>query len=272
MIAFPNAKINLGLHIVAKRPDGFHNIETIFYPIPINDALEFVPSHQTSLHTTGIEIDAPMEQNLVYKAYKLLEIAFKLPPVSIHLHKSIPSGAGLGGGSADAAFMLRMLNEYFELKQSNIQLQEFARKLGSDCAFFIDNIPTFAYGKGDQFSPLSLNLRDYYLVLVKPPIHVSTAQAYAGVKPQTSATSLSEQIRQSPETWRGKLINDFEGGIFVQYPEIQAIKTQLYDMGATYAAMSGSGSSVFGLFAQAPILPASLFVKDHFVWAGSLNL
>lgn len=252
MITFPNAKINLGLNIVEKRPDGYHNLETVFYPVPVEDALEVNILNESTqkfrLHQAGLEITGKAENNLVVKAYKLLDERFNLPPVDIHLFKHIPSGAGLGGGSSDAAYMLKLLNEKFNLKLSDENLEEYAARLGADCAFFIRNAPTYAEGIGNIFSPISLSLKGYQIVLVKPDIFVSTRDAFAQIKPHRQEIPLKEVIKQPIEEWKERMVNDFEESVFPQFPAIKEIKEKLYEAGAIYAAMTGSGSSVFGLF------------------------
>lgn len=265
MITFPNAKINLGLHIIEKRPDGYHNLETIFYPIPLEDALEVTilndSTRKFSLHQSGMEITGAPETNLVVKAYKLLDDKFHLPSIEIYLYKTIPSGAGLGGGSADAAFMLKLLNDKFKLNLSNETLEEYAAMLGADCAFFINNAPTFAEGIGNRFSPISLSLKGYQLVLIKPDIFVSTREAFAHIRPHRPEYSLKEAINRPVSEWKSYLINDFEESVFPQHPAIGKIKEDLYREGALYASMSGSGSSVFGLFHPSALLPELIYEK-----------
>lgn len=275
MITFPNAKINLGLNITAKRPDGYHNLETVFYPVPIEDALEIHVQHNSTdkkfaLHQAGMEITGNAEDNLVVKAYLLLDKEFNLPPVDIHLYKHIPSGAGLGGGSSDAAFMLKLLNERFELKLTNEKLEEYAATLGADCAFFIKNTPTYAEGIGNIFSPLSLSLKGYQILLVKPDIFVSTREAFSLVRPHKPEYSLKEIITHPISEWKEQMVNDFETSVFPQYPVIGEIKEELYKNGAIYAAMSGSGSSVFGLFAPDITIPNINFGERSFVFKGKL--
>lgn len=252
MITFPNAKINLGLNIIEKRPDGYHNLETVFYPVPVEDALEVNILNESTqkfrLHQAGLEIAGEAENNLVVKAYKLLDERFNLPPIDIHLFKHIPSGAGLGGGSSDAAYMLKLLNEKFNLELSDENLEEYAAKLGADCAFFIRNAPTYAEGIGNIFSPISLSLKGYQIVLVKPDIFVSTRDAFAQIKSHRQEIPLKEVIKQPIEEWKERMVNDFEESVFPQFPAIKEIKEKLYEAGAIYAAMTGSGSSVFGLF------------------------
>ncbi len=254
MIAFSNGKINLGLHVINKRDDGFHNLETIFYPIPLNDSLELIVkgnnrNEGVDFHSYGLPIDGSIDDNLIVKAYHLLAKDFSLKKADFYLLKNIPMGAGLGGGSSNAAFALKMLNEYFLLNLTNTQLEKYAAVLGSDCAFFIKNEPSFAKGRGEVLEPIAINLKGYYLVLVKPNIHVSTAQAFANVfKRGESNVSLKKLIKQPVESWKGLIENDFEKTVFVHYPTIALIKEQLYANGAVYASMSGSGASVFGLF------------------------
>ena len=251
MICFPNAKINLGLHVLSKRADGYHNIETVFYPVhQLYDALEIVPvtKGMTTFSQTGIPIDGNVEDNLIMKAYHLLKQDYDLPEVAIYLQKHIPLGAGLGGGSSDAAFMIKLLNDFAGLKLTVEQMEMYAGQIGADCPFFIQNIPVFAEGIGSVFSPVSISLQAYHLMVVKPSVSVSTKEAYARMKPQQPALPLKEIIRLPINEWKNLLINDFELGVFALYPEIEEIKQKLYAEGALYASMSGSGSAVFGIF------------------------
>lgn len=257
MITFPNVKINLGLNIVEKRPDGYHNLETIFYPINLQDALEVTRRENNdkeyTLHISGSPLEGEPEDNLVVKAYKLLKKDYPgLLPVDIHMYKHIPAGAGLGGGSSDAACMIKLLNDKFSLGLSTERMEEYAVKLGADCAFFIRNKPVFATGIGNLFEPVELSLKGYHIILIKPDIFVSTRDAFAEIKPVRPAVSLKEIVKQPMETWKNSMKNDFEDSVFKKFPEIAAIKDELYDLGAVYAAMSGSGSSVYGIF-KAPI-------------------
>ena len=257
MITFPNAKINLGLNIIEKRPDGYHNLETIFYPINLQDALEVTRRENNdkeyTLHISGAPLEGEPEDNLVVKAYKLLKKDYPgLLPVDIHMYKHIPAGAGLGGGSSDAACMIKLLNDKFSLGLSTERMEEYAVKLGADCAFFIRNKPVFATGIGNLFEPVELSLKRYHIILIKPDIFVSTRDAFAEIKPVRPAVSLKEIVKQPMETWKNSMKNDFEDSVFKKFPEIAAIKDELYDLGAVYAAMSGSGSSVYGIF-KAPI-------------------
>lgn len=269
MLCFPNAKINLGLNIVRKRPDGYHDIETIFYPIPVKDALEIVPAERFSFSQTGIPVDAPIEKNLVVKALNLLKSRYEVPELEVHLLKAIPFGAGLGGGSADAAFMLKLLNDHCGLHLPEDDLEELAASIGADCPFFIRNKPVFASGTGNIFEPVDLSLSGYHLCLVKPDVAVSTPEAYSMVTPVIPALSLKEIIRKPVEAWRELMINDFEESVFPKHPVIAGIKETLYEKGAIYASMSGSGSSVFGLFKEKTDLK-ELF-DGCFVWEGELK-
>lgn len=269
MVVFPHCKINLGLQVISKREDGYHNIETCFYPVPWTDILEIIPSQEFLFTSSGLIIPGKEEENLCIKAYRLLQTHFDLDPVKIHLHKVLPTGAGLGGGSSDAAFALRLLNAVFDLKLTVIQLREFAAQLGSDCSFFIDDKPMLGSGRGERLTDLSLNLKGLYMVLVKPDIHVSTAEAYAGVRPHTPPHTIAEILSLPVAAWREQLINDFEISVFEKYPKIATIKNELYNHGAIYASMSGSGSSVFGIF----LAPTDLThqFKGMQYWADYLN-
>lgn len=262
MITFPCAKINLGLNIVSKRPDGYHNLETVFYPIPLTDALEikymdekFPSESPCDLKITGNDIDCNEEDNLVIKAYQLLAADFQLPRVHAHLVKRIPTQAGLGGGSSDAAYMIRLLDERFRLNIGIPEMERYAAKLGADCAFFITADPSYAEGIGDVLMPADVpgaGLGGYYLAVVKPSVAVSTRDAYAAIVPKTPAKCCRDIVRQPIETWKDELVNDFEAPIFAMHPELAVIKQSLYDAGAVYAAMSGSGSALFGIFREQP--------------------
>lgn len=294
MITFPNAKINIGLNIIEKRTDGFHNIESVFYPVQWRDVLEIIVNERETVNpmqnsselpipnsieftSSGLEIPGSTDSNLIIKAYKLLEPIIiqkqetrdkEQANIKIHLHKVIPMGAGLGGGSADGAFALKMLNEIFELELSNEDLKNHARKLGSDCAFFIENRPVFCYQKGDQFEDFSLDLSNKYIVLVNPSVHISTAEAYSGVTPQIPQISLKEALQQPIKDWREIVKNDFEEKLLIKYPIIAQVKQKLYDSGASYASMTGSGSTVYGIFEQ------EVNLSDQFgnfaTWSGVL--
>ena len=262
MIVFPCAKINLGLNIVSKREDGYHNLETVFYPIPLYDALEikymdekFPSQVACDLKVTGNAVECDEQNNLVVKAYNLLAEDYKLPRVHAHLYKHIPSQAGLGGGSSDAAFMIRLLDERFRLNIGNPEMEKYAARLGADCAFFIVAEPAYAEGIGDELMPVDGpkgNLNGYYLAIVKPDIAVSTKEAYAAITPTATSKSCREIVRQPIETWKEELVNDFEAPIFKLNPEQAEIKEKLYQQGAKYAAMSGSGSALFGIFETEP--------------------
>lgn len=269
MVSFPHCKINLGLHVVEKRKDGFHNIETCFYPVPRTDILEVIKSTQFEFTTSGLPIAGLPEQNLCVKAYHFLANEFKLGSVKIHLHKILPLGAGVGGGSADAAFMLRSLNSLFKLNLSQAVLKSYAVELGSDCAFFLQDQSMLAEGKGEILSEAPVSLKGKYLVLVKPDVHVATADAYAGVIPTKPIHSLQDVLQRPIESWRDKLVNDFEPSVFKKFQIIAELKKQLYDNGALYASMSGSGASVFGIF-DAPVNLQSKF-GDVDYWAGTLG-
>ena len=255
MICFPNAKINLGLNIIEKRADGFHTIETVFYPVAWCDALEIIEntsyqagSGKISFSMSGLEVAGNPEDNLICKAYHLLDKEGQLPPLTVHLHKVIPMGAGLGGGSSDAAFFIQAVNKKCALQLSVSEQMEVARKLGSDCAFFLANEPVYASERGDVFTPISIDLSPYQIYVVYPAIHCNTALAYKGITPAPSVKNIREVLKQPIHTWRDELKNDFEKNGFIQYPEIEQVKHTLYAQGALYAAMSGSGSAVFGIF------------------------
>lgn len=273
MITFPNAKINLGLNITEKRPDGYHNLETVFYPVPIEDALEVVPLKDTEnefeLHVLGTPIAGNSEDNLVIKAYRLLKERFSLPPVDIYLQKQIPSGAGMGGGSADGSFMLKLLNEQFSLELTDEELEVYAARLGADCPFFIKNQPTFATGTGNIFQPINITLKGLYILVVKPEIFVSTRDAFSLITPAYPVKNIVDIIQSPLEEWKDSLVNDFEKSVFVQHPEIGDIKKKLYETGALYASMSGSGSALFGLF-NAPVSHPELLFSNCFIWQGKL--
>jgi 4-diphosphocytidyl-2-C-methyl-D-erythritol kinase len=269
MIDFPNGKINIGLSVTEKRADGFHNLETVFYPVKIHDILEIIiaPDGIFSFASTGITLAGKPESNLVFKAWQMLKEDYHMPPVQIHLYKVIPPGAGLGGGSSDAAFTIRMLNKLFDLRLNLERMQDYAKKLGSDCAFFIDNKTALATGRGDQFEPFELNLADRYIVIVKPDIHISTPDAYSWIKPVKKEKPLHELIKNPMKEWKNLVINDFETEVFKCYPEIQIIRDELYRMGSIYASLTGSGSAVYGIFNHPVQIGTNL--QTHFVWASS---
>lgn len=266
MIAFPNCKINLGLHVTGKRSDGFHDLQTIFYPVPLTDALEIIKSNdgEVSLSTSGIPVDVSDEQNICVIAYRLLQSNFpELTGLKMHLHKVIPTGAGLGGGSADGAFALQLLNKVFQLQLTTEQLSVYALQLGSDCPFFMLNKPALASGRGEQLQPVPVDISAYYLMIVHPGIHVSTAWAFSQLRPQLPSQGLTDIIKEPVENWRDLLTNHFEEVVFAKHPQIRFVKEKMYASGAIYASMSGSGSAVFGLFNTSPSIsfPAQYFVK-----------
>jgi len=273
MIVFPNAKINLGLNITEKRPDGYHNLETVFYPVHIEDALEVVPlknsDKEFELQVFGTPIAGNPEDNLVVKAYRLLKERFNLPAISIYLQKHIPSGAGMGGGSADGAFMLKLLNDKFSLGLSLEELEAIASQLGADCPFFIKNEPIFATGTGNVFSPINISLKGLYILIIKPAVFVSTRDAFSLITPDYPEKRITDIIQQPVEEWKNSLVNDFEKSVFAQYPEIGNAKDKLYESGAIYASMSGSGSSLYGIF-KAPVDKPELIFPDYFIWQGKL--
>lgn len=269
MITYPNAKINIGLNITERRPDGYHNIESIFYPINLQDAVEIKtiegeePQGGYKLKVSGTILDGTPDDNLVVKAYQLLRKDFNFPAQKIHLYKHIPVGAGLGGGSSDAAAIIKMLNDKFALGLTSEQMQHYAVQIGADCPFFINNTPVFATGIGNIFTPIELSLHGKTIILVKPDIFVSTRDAYALVTPSPAAIPLTEAIKQPIQEWKQAITNDFEKSVFTKYPEIAAIKDKLYDMGALYASMSGSGSAVYGIF-DSPIEYADEIFSGYF--------
>jgi 4-diphosphocytidyl-2-C-methyl-D-erythritol kinase len=260
MVTFPIAKINLGLNVVEKRPDGYHNLQTVFYPVPIKDALEvqvmdekFPSEYDCDLKVTNIAIDGDEQHNLVVRAYHLLKQDFPtLPRIHAHLWKGIPTQAGMGGGSSDCAYMLLLLNQQFQLGLTDEQLIQYAAKLGADCAFFILSQPCYAEGIGEKLQPINLSLSGYHIAVVRPDIPVPTKEAFSRIHPHYPTQNCRDTVLQPVETWHETLVNDFEESVFTLHPEIGAIKQQLYDMGATYAAMSGSGSALFGLFKEQP--------------------
>lgn len=256
MITFPNAKINIGLQVTERRSDGYHNLDTVFYPIPLCDALEVIVAegveYDCRLHLSGLPVDGNPDSNLVVRAYRMLAEEYALPPVDVYLYKHIPTGAGLGGGSADAGYMLRLLDGMFALGLDDERLESYAARLGADCPFFIKNKPVYATGIGNVFHPITLDLNGYTVVVVKPDVFVSTKEAYSLVRPHKPAVTLDEKIKLPLAEWRDAITNDFEEGVFALHPELRRIKEKLYELGAVYAAMSGSGAALFGLF---PTLP-----------------
>lgn len=262
MIIFPIAKINLGLNVVERRTDGYHNLETVFFPVALKDALEvtvmdeaFPSDYDCDLKVSNIAIEGDEQKNLVVKAYNLLKQDFpQMPRVHAHLYKAIPTQAGMGGGSSDCAAMLVLLNRMFELGLTEQQLIGYAARLGADCAFFVLNTPSYAEGIGEQLMPINLSLDDYWLAVVRPNIPVPTKEAFSLITPARPEKNCRDVVQQPISSWRHDLKNDFEKSVFALHPEIGAIKQRLYDMGAEYAAMSGSGSAVFGIFSHEPSL------------------
>lgn len=271
MISFPNAKINLGLNILSKRPDGYHNLSSCFYPINWKDILEIIPAKKLKFTSSGVKIPGNITDNLCLKAYNLLYEDFQIPPVHIHLHKIIPIGAGLGGGSSDASFTLKMLSEIFNLSLSIGQLEKYASQLGSDCPFFINNKPTLVSGTGNQFKTTTLNLSGKFIVLIYPEIHISTKEAYSGITPSIPEQSINHILNGAIDNWQFQLKNDFENSVIAHYPEIISIKEKLLDNGAIYSSMTGSGSAVFGIFKKN--IDSSLLnnlVTSYTTWSGIL--
>lgn len=252
MIVFPNTKINIGLNITAKREDGYHNLETVFYPINLRDILEVIDSKNFDFINTGIKIDCLPNENLCVKAYKKIKNEFDIPPVKIVLYKNVPFGSGLGSGSSDAAHMLILLNEKFNLGITKQKLLELASGIGADCAFFMKNKPVFAQGIGNIFTDIELSLKNYYLMICFPGINISTQEAYANCIPKSSDIKLTELIKLPIAEWKEHIKNDFEASIFHKHKKISKIKSELYETGAIYAQMSGSGSAVYGIFNENP--------------------
>lgn len=256
MLVFPNSKLNLGLNVIKKRDDGFHDLETIFYPINWCDALEVIESKSAQpfeLTFSGIKVEGDFKENIIYKTFKLLQAYKKMPDIKVHLHKNIPMGAGLGGGSSNASFFINLLDNHFSLNLTQLQKHEIATQLGSDCPFFLQNKPVYAFAKGTEFSAINVNLASYYILVVYPGIHSNTREAFSGLLPQASKHDLKNTIENIPVSeWKNVLFNDFEKTIFIKYPEIKNLKEQLYSEGALYASLSGSGSSVYAIFTAKP--------------------
>ncbi len=253
MICFPNCKINIGLNILNKRDDGFHEIQSVFYPVPIADALEINHFNETTISIYGSKIQGDLASNLIYKAWKLLNANHQIGPVAISLLKKIPSGGGLGGGSADGSFMLNLLNDFFQLELSIEKREEYAAILGSDCPFFIKNKPSIVTGRGEYMRPINLDLVGYHLLLVNPKIHISTQEAFQIITPKNQLEFNPYAIESlNLDYWKNHLINDFEEPILRKYPEIKVIKDQIKDLGAAYTSLSGTGSTYFGLFKNKP--------------------
>lgn len=266
MVIFPNCKINLGLRIIKKRDDGYHDLETIFYPLPLNDALEAITINETAskFSQSGLIVQGSAHDNLCVKAYDLLKNKFpQLPVVAMHLHKNIPMGAGLGGGSSDGAFMLSLLNEKYHLGLTREQLIDLAIQLGSDCPFFIINKPCYATGRGEFLEPINIDLSKYSFLIIHPGIHISTSDAFSMIKPSAPEKNCKEIVGGPIQYWKDNLINDFEIPVFVKFPELRSIKEKLYKHGALYASMSGSGSALFGIFAKNEV-PLSAFADPRY--------
>lgn len=270
MISFPNCKINLGLHITGKRTDGFHNLESVFLPVQLTDALEVKTASTTSLTIHNLKVEGDITSNLIYKAWELLNDKYAIPPVEIHLIKNIPAGGGLGGGSADGSFMLNLLNEYFQLNLEFDVLEQYAAQLGSDCPFFIRNQPALVTGRGEFITPIELQLSAYKVVLINPGIHISTAEAFKHIIPTPIDFNLKTVIESKDFTqWRIAIKNDFETGVFKQYPQLADLKNTLYQNGALYASMTGTGSTVYGLFEKEQEITLSLD-NSYKIWEVSL--
>ncbi|SJZ49622.1 4-(cytidine 5'-diphospho)-2-C-methyl-D-erythritol kinase [Sediminibacterium ginsengisoli] len=264
MVVFPNCKINLGLNIVRKRTDGYHDLETIFLPVSLRDALEILPAgagvNEISFTASGLPVNGRPEDNLCIRAWQLLKKDYPgLPAVKMHLHKAIPMGAGLGGGSADGTFTLRLLSDMFQLAIPDERLSEYALELGSDCPFFLLNKPCFAKGRGEEMEPLELDLSGYKILLVHPGIHISTGWAFAQIRPAQPSVSLKERITMPPAQWKQFIKNDFETPVLAAYPELAEIKDQLYRSGAVYASLSGTGSTIYGIYQHDATIPSDLF-------------
>lgn len=269
MVTFPHAKINLGLSVIRKRPDGFHEIETVLYPIGLTDILEVVPAgdHSMGFRTSGLELQGNPDDNLCLRAFHAMRSRFPVPPVSMHLHKKIPAGAGLGGGSSDAAYVIRMLSQLFELELSQETMEEVATCIGSDCPFFLQEKPAFAHGRGELLEPVIVDLSEFEIILVKPPVSVSTTRAYQAIIPATPSLSVRDAIGKPPEEWQQYLVNDFENHVLNHFPEVRELKQQLVASGAVYASMTGSGSAVYGLFREPP--SGTVSFPGCLVWRGS---
>lgn len=267
MIAFPNCKINLGLSILRKRTDGYHDLETVFFPLPLKDTIEVIRSSEAAaditFSSTGLPVNGALEENLCIRAYRLLQKHFPdLPPVKMHLHKLIPMGAGLGGGSANAAFMLKLLNTTFHLQLSNEKLLDYSLQLGSDCPFFIINKPAIGTGRGEFLQTIPLDLSAWSFLLVNPAIHINTGWAFSQLGTPITRKPISEVIQQPISTWKEELVNDFEEPVCAHHPALRDIKQQLYAAGAVYASMTGSGSCFYGIFPKDQV-PASFPLPAH---------
>jgi 4-diphosphocytidyl-2-C-methyl-D-erythritol kinase len=273
MIAFPVCKINIGLHIIARRADGYHDIETIFYPVGLCDAIEFIAADdqygQDELIVTGIDSLGDLEDNIIIKTIRRLRDFFNIPVLKLHLHKSVPPGAGLGGGSSDAAYLLKALNRFFDLDIPRDRMMEILLELGSDCPFFIDAVPSYATGRGEIMVPVAGRLSGFYLTLLNPGVSISTAEAYRNCRPAIPGVSLSESFNNPPDKWTNLIVNDFEDFAIRKHPVIGEIKDGLYSYGALFSLMSGSGSSIYGIFRETPQLPDRL--KKYVIWEGIMQ-
>ena len=269
MTTHPNCKINIGLHVTSRRADGYHELETVFMPVPLCDTLTIEPAADFRFTQSGITVDCPAEENICVRAYRMMRDRYpQIGDIHLHLEKNIPFGAGLGGGSSDAAHVITMLNELFDLNLSQAELCSLAKNIGADCPFFILNRPCYATGIGDRLEPLNFQLSTFniQLILLKPPVSVSTADAYRGIAPHPSNIDLRNAINDPIEDWRKLIVNDFEATVFPKYPIIAELKQQLYERGAVYASMSGSGSALFGLFKELPEekLPFEIYRSNDF--------
>ena len=274
MYSLPNAKINIGLHIINRRSDGYHNLQTVFYPIPLADSLEIKEAKRLNrpyeFIVSGLDIPDDGRDNIVVRVFLSMQKEFGLPPTSIFLSKHIPAGAGLGGGSSDAASMMQLLNDYYRLGLAAGEMEQRLSAFGADCPFFIRNKAVLAEGIGNEFTPINLSLADMYIVLVKPDVHISTPDAYANITPRGSQADLARLLLDTPVSqWRDAVSNDFENYVFSSYPSVAAIKQTLYDIGAVYASMSGSGSAVYGLFSR-PVDNAATIFSDCFCLCGKM--
>jgi 4-diphosphocytidyl-2-C-methyl-D-erythritol kinase len=269
MVAFPHCKINLGLQVIRKRADGYHDIATCFYPVPLTDMLEIIPARDFTFSFSGEPVPGDERENLCVKAFQILRREKDIPPVQMHLHKTIPMGAGLGGGSSDGAFTLTLLNEIFQLALSPARLKELASELGSDCAFFLKKEPQSGSGKGDELKELQVDLKGRFIVLVKPPVHISTARAYAEIIPTVPPMLPEQVVKNAPEKWKGLLKNDFEGPVFRMHPQIEMVKESMYDAGAVYASMTGSGAAVYGIFNS--FVDMTMQFRGMFCWSSPLR-
>lgn len=270
MISFPKAKINIGLRVVEKRTDGFHNIETIFYPVALSDALEFVvqqgKAKEDELVITGIDINTKPEKNLVIRAVKRVRLKYPVPPLKIHLHKAIPAGAGLGGGSSDASCMIRSINKCFRLEMTDDEMREIALEMGSDCPFFLNPVPSAGSGRGEILRPVDPVLEGYYLVLVNPGFIISTKEAFHNCIPVKRSKKPEELVKSPVQSWKKTIVNDFEDFVFKVYPLVGDLKKSLYKAGAVYSSMTGSGSTVYGLFNDKPALKGK--IRDYLIYEG----